>query len=269
VAEDHPTLLLESSSEQKPGKSSTFSRIWKYVAVRFVTLAVMVIVGIFISIFVINYGGQLDKIYEAQIIEAVPKLAANYPNLTYEQRAPILAQIKWDWEESLGLHEPFLLRCLRWTAEAIVFNSQDPAGTGDIIGTGGPGFLPEILSKFPKTLLLVGTTNVLVFLVSLSFGLFLFKRQGDWLDRLMSSLVPLSSIPNWAYAILLTAIFAWGLNILPAQGTLDMFPPKHPIGYVWIVFKHMILPMAALFLSIFFQMVYTWRSLFLVNAGED
>jgi peptide/nickel transport system permease protein len=254
--------------ELQPKNTSAFARIWKYIAVRLATLAIMVFVGIFISIVVINYGGQLDKIYEAAIIEAVPKMAVNYPNLTSEEKAKVLDQIHWDMEESLGLHSSFIGRCLRWTAEAMVFNTQDPSGTGRWDGQ-DQQFLQDVLSRFPKTLLLVGTTNMLVFIASLFLGLYLSKQQGKFLDRLMSGLVPLSSIPNWAFAILLTAIFAWQLNILPAQGMYDMFPPKFPIGYIWIVFKHMILPMAALFLSIFFQLVYSWRSLFLLTAGED
>jgi peptide/nickel transport system permease protein len=252
----------------QPKKSSAFGRIWKYILVRFATLAVMVVLGVFISIVVINYGGQLDKIYQAAIIEATPRLAPHVPNASPEEIAKIVAQFRWDWEERLGLHEPFLVRCIRWTGEALVFNTQDPMGTGNL---GGEDLktLQGVLTRFPKTLLLVGTTNLLIFLVSLSFGLYLSRRPGKWIDRLMGALVPLSSIPNWAFGILLTAILAWQLNILPAQGTYDMFPPKVPIGYVWIVFKHMILPMLALFFSVFFQLVYSWRSLFLLTAGED
>jgi ABC-type dipeptide/oligopeptide/nickel transport system permease component len=193
--------------ELQPKNTSAFARIWKYIAVRLATLAIMVFVGIFISIVVINYGGQLDKIYEAAIIEAVPKMAVNYPNLTSEEKAKVLDQIQWDMEKSLGLHSSFIGRCLRWTAEAMVFNTQDPSGTGRWDGQ-DQQFLQDVLSRFPKTLLLVGTTNMLVFIASLFLGLYLSKQQGKFLDRLMSGLVPLSSIPNWAFAILLTAIFA-------------------------------------------------------------
>lgn len=245
-----------------------WGRICKYLLARLASLIVMVVFGIFISIVVINYGGKLDEIYEAAIIEAVPKMAANYPNLTYEEREPILAQIKWEWEERLGLHSPFLLRCLRWTAQAMVFNGQDPAGTGYWRGQ-DLGTLKAVLTLFPKTLLLVGTANLLIFIVSLFLGLFLARREGGFLDKLAASLVPFSSIPNWGFAILLTAIFAWQLNILPAQGTYDMFPPKYPIGYIWVVLKHMILPILALFLGVFFQLLYSWRSLFLITCGED
>ena len=268
MQEDNSTSTFALTTELEPKKTSAFGRIWKYILVRFATLAAMVVIGVFISVFVINYGGQLDKIYEAQIIEAAPHMLGYIPNLTAEEAAQKVAEIRWQMEENLGLHEPFLLRCIRWTVEALVFNSEDPAGTG-YWGPGGLQTLKGVLDRFPKTLLLVGSTNLLVFLVSLSFGLSLSKRPGKWGDRLMGALVPLSSIPNWAFGIILTAIFAWQLHILPAQGTYDMFPPKLPIGYVWIVFKHMILPMLALFFSVFFQLVYSWRSLFLLTAGED
>ncbi len=50
---------------------------------------------------------------------------------------------------------------------------------------------------------------------------------------------------------------------------LNTLPPEHPIGYIPIVLKHMVLPVLAIFLSMFFQLVYTWRTFFMIYSEED
>ena len=49
----------------------------------------------------------------------------------------------------------------------------------------------------------------------------------------------------------------------------DFLPPATKWGYIPIVLKHMLLPVTAIVLSMFFQYVYTWRTFFLIYAGED
>ena len=50
---------------------------------------------------------------------------------------------------------------------------------------------------------------------------------------------------------------------------LDTLPPENPIGYIPIIARHMVLPVLSIFLSMFFQLVYSWRTYFLIYAEED
>jgi len=59
------------------------------------------------------------------------------------------------------------------------------------------------------------------------------------------------------------------LKILPIGGIFDTIPPENLTGYIPIVLKHMILPVLSIVLSVFFQLVYTWRTYFVINSEED
>ena len=252
-------------TQKAPG---TLARIARFTIVRILVLAVMIVVGVFVAVFVVNYGGDVDKIYQANILEIVRVRGIEFGNLPPEEWTKARDQMIWDLEEAQGLHQPFLLRSLRWTLRGIIldFGSTYHARNATIVGV---SVSRVILDSFPGTFLIVGSANLLTFFASISLALALAKKQGGVWDKLLIGLTPISSIPNWAFAIFLTGLLSWQLHILPAQGMLDTFPPQNPLGYITIVGKHLILPVSAIFLSSFFQLVYGWRSFFLIHTGED
>src|SRR5512139_3837479 len=109
------------SAENKPS-SSTFSRVFKYVSVRAVTLALIVAAGIFLAIVIINYGGYIDNIHRADIGEALNFVSLSMPGATIEQVAQATEEMRWAMEEAYGLHRPFLLRCVLWWYDTLTFN---------------------------------------------------------------------------------------------------------------------------------------------------
>jgi len=262
-----PVAPVPTRGEKPP---STFLRVSRYVAVRAVTLLLMVSIGVFLAILVINYGGYIDRIFQAQIDESLMNLGLSMRGATPEELVQATEQARWQMEEAMGLHEPFLSRCVRWWWHAMRFDwgqtylrvttyaSSVRRDVGDVL-----------LDALPNTLLLAGTANVLLFFTSIALALRLSKGHGSFADRLLVGLSPISTIPNWVYGIVLTVIFAGALRLLPFGGMFDDLPPPTPIGYVPIVLKHMILPVAAIFLSLFFQGVYSWRTFFLIHSGED
>lgn len=126
-----------------------------------------------------------------------------------------------------------------------------------------------ILQYLPFTLLLVGTAYLLIFLLGLPLALFLSQHHNSWFDRFITTLAPLSSIPSWVIGILLISIFAVELKILPVSGMVDTLPPDTAWGYIPIVLKHMVLPVMAILLSLLFQLVYSWRTIFVTFGQED
>jgi peptide/nickel transport system permease protein len=253
---------------QAPG---TFSRVAKYAVVRATVLLLMVAVGIYLAILVMNYGGYIDQIFRAKIDEAMNLMSFGMRDLSESEKLQAFEQARWAMEEAYGLHEPFLTRCTRWWYQALTFDWGKARflwverGSSDVRDDVGS----IILDCLPNTLLLAGTANLLIFFANISLALFLSRKHGSVLDRVIITLSPISSIPNWVYGIILTVLIAGELHLLPFGGMFDTFPPAHKIGYVPIVLKHMILPVAAIFLSMFFQTVYTWRTFFLIHAGED
>ncbi len=257
------------SSADKP-TSSTFSRVFKYISLRAVTLFLMVSIGIFLAIVVINYGGYIDNIRQAEIDESLNFISLSMPGATIEEVKQATEQARWAMEEAYGLHKPFLLRCVYWWYDTMTFDWGTTYQFGiSGFGSGIKDVKKVVLERLPYTLMLAGATNFILFFASMYAALKLAKKNGSLLDRLAISMSPLSAIPNWVYGIILTVIFAGELHLLPFNGLYDTFPPATKLGYVPIVLKHMILPVTAIFLGMFFSTLYTWRTFFLIHAGED
>ena len=259
----------EDTSPQEP-TSSTLSRVLKYVSLRAVVLFLMVAVGIFFTIIIVNYGGYIDKIHQADINEALNFVSLGMRDASIEEVAQRTEQLRWAMEEAYGLHQPFLLRCIRWWYQTMTFDWGTTYRIGIRAYTSGETPITKIvLERVPYTLLLAGATNILLFFASIGVALNLSKKHGSFIDRIIVALSPFSSIPNWIYGVILVLIFAGELHLLPFNGLYDTFPPATKLGYVWVVIRHMILPVTAIFLGMFFSAVYTWRTFFLIHAGED
>jgi len=212
----------------------------------------------------------VDVIQEGQITEMIGGMAfaGAFDDIPEEARREYIEQLKWDIEDAIGLHEPLSIRTARWwfdgitlqwgNAESLSSMDQKSRLVKDVV-----------LDRVPYTLLLVGGANFILFFVSLWLAMLLSKNQGKFWDRLLSSLTPISSIPSWIHGVLLLTIFALELNILPFKGMFDGAPPADPNQYALQILEHMVLPVTAVVLSVFFQGVYTWRTFFLVHAGED
>ena len=251
--------------------SSTFSRVGKYITLRAITLFLMVAAGVFLAIVIINYGGYIDNIHRANIDEALQSVSLSMRGATRAEVAQATEQLRWSMEEAFGLHQPFLLRCVRWFYQTMTFNwgisysyAIDRYASGNLMG------VPQIiLGRLPYTLMLAGATNIILFFASIFVALSLSKNYGSFLDKVIIALSPLSSIPNWVFGIILTVIFAGQLHLLPFNGLYDVFPPATKLGYIPIVLKHMVLPVTSIFLGMFFSTIYTWRTFFLIHSGED
>ncbi|MDO9122255.1 MAG: ABC transporter permease, partial [Anaerolineaceae bacterium] len=174
-----------------------------------------------------------------------------------------------------GLNLSYLPRHLYWTIKALIFDwgelNQIRLAQLPMLGrTAYSLSTNDIIEKhLPNTILLAVTANLFIFLLGLPISLWLSQKYDHWLDRVFVLLAPIFSIPSWVIGIILIAIFAVGLKILPFGGMLDTLPPEQPIGYIPIVAKHMVLPVLAIFLSMFFQVVYAWRTYFLIDSEED
>jgi peptide/nickel transport system permease protein len=214
----------------------------------------MLVIGVYVALVVANLGGFIDEMIKEGIGNAIIGMSLTMKDVPAAEKNRILEERLAEMELAAGLHVPFLLRCLRWLPDALLLRWGEP----------GP-----ILEQLPNTLLLFGAASLLLFVTGLPLSLFLSRRYESWMDRLVVALSPISSAPSWAQGIVLVIIFSVELRILPFGGMFDAVPPEKKAGYALVVIKHMILPVLAILLSTFFQVVYAWRTFFLVNEGED
>jgi peptide/nickel transport system permease protein len=275
---------LDIDREGNQNRTNNLTRIGKYIFLRSLTILVTIFLGIFILVLVINRSGFIDWVVGREVDEVMESVQRKVSGSAYQIRwqpteaeIRIMDQARWEIEETAGLHLPYLERQIRWTYNLLTFNwpdLMDRSGFSLIDSTQANSSLrvrvkDSIFKALPNTLLLISIPYFFLFLFGLPFSLFLSRRQGTWLDRIMISLSPISSAPSWVYGIFLVMIFAVGLRLLPVSGMLDTQPPETNWEYIPVVFKHLLLPVGAILLSTFFQCVYTWRTFFLIHAGED
>lgn len=245
-------------------------RIAKYTLYRGIALAVTVIVGVYLAILIANMGGYVDQIRIAQIREVVGAAVLADPTLQQlppsEVRRIIDQRIELEIKR-LGLDRPFIWRSFSYLWDALTLNLGRAEQLSSDSGSRQVRLI--LLERLPATLLLFGTTNLLLFFGSLLVGLWLSRRYGGFFDRLVIALTPTSAAPAWFYGIFLILIFASLLRVLPFGGMVEAPPPKDMPSYALSVLQHMILPTVALLLSAAFISIYSRRTFFLIFSSED
>jgi peptide/nickel transport system permease protein len=259
---------IETVNEPPQTRIKFLTRVAKYALVRFLTLALMLVIGMYIAVVILNFGGFIDKIHEANIIDAETGVSYAMQGSSLEEIKAAQEQLRTTMYHAYGLDQPFLLRCVRWTYEALTLNLGN-AGQQYSYGRLLPIVRDILLYRLPYTLLLFSVSNLLFFFASLFLALFLFRHHESFLDRLIIFLSPISSIPNWLYGVFLVIVFCALIPIAPfprsfTQG-FDYYLLANPLYFL----KFMILPVAAIFLNMFFQSTYSWRTFFLLQSGED
>ncbi len=250
--------------------NSTFLRVTRYTIVRLLTLFVTVVIGIYLTIMIANMGGYVDQIMKNDIRDRfTQQLAGNpaYRNMTSDQRKQLLQQSIAMEEKRVGLDTPVAVRNARYLINALSLNLGRAINmTSD---SGSKEVRLIILERLPATLLLMGTSEMFLFFISVFLALSLSRRYGSWWDKLTITLSPTSAAPPWFYGIFFILIFAAVLKILPFGGMVDSPPPSNPVDLALNVIKHMILPASALVISSLFLSIYNWRTFFLIYSSED
>ncbi|MCH8506155.1 MAG: ABC transporter permease [Ectothiorhodospiraceae bacterium] len=237
---------------------------------RLLALFLTVLVGVYLTIYIANMGGQVDELRMVQIrsdvAEAVRADPAFMDMPAAERNALIEERVQLDVER-LRLDQPFILRSFDYLRQAITLNlgraeqMHSDAGSRQVYDI--------IVERLPATLLLFGTANLLVFITSVMIALALSRRYGSMVDRSVIALAPSSAAPAWFYGIFLILIFAFLVPVLPAGGMVQVPPPEGSLAYAGSVLRHMLLPVVAMYLSSIFISIYSWRTFFLIHSSED
>ena len=292
----HPLrpVSSQSSADKREVQRMLSSARWKSTlqVIRFlVSKALLVFATIFVGVFItiiianrpINTGyGVKPPPLESSIVQQVDLMIKvyTYNDPAYQEMSEVQQQkavsaMQELLYEDLGLKLPYFQRNLRWTLNALRF---DWGALERIATSSGKGFSyrPDTISQndivldtLPKTILLAVSANLLIFLLGIPLALLLSRKQGAWFDRFFTFLTPVFSIPSWVIGIVLIAIFAVFLKVLPVAGMYDIQRPEDPLLFVLMVMKHMVLPVTAIVLSLFFQLVYSWRTYFMIYSEED
>ncbi len=264
------TKQAEENIEKKA--PSTFRRVFLYILVRILTIGVTIVLGVFFAVVVANKGGGLDIAFMDTLESQARRELYGLHGFAFggdervHERALELA-------EEAGLNDPFLPKYLKYTWKALHLDLGESVFTHlrsvYWMGERTAEVKDILLSRLPNTLLLVGTADFFVFVLGIPLSLYLSRNYGNWIDKIMNMLSPLSSVPSWVHGVLLVLVFAVTFRLLPPSGMVDNPLPDTAQGMFLSRAKHVILPASAIFLSLLFQLVYTWRNYFMIYSNED
>ncbi len=173
----------------------------------------IVLIGLVISF-------VLFLIFESDKLDVAGKVLGAYS--TQEQRLI--------WLERNGYNEPFLLRYADWLGNFVV------GDWGKSLQYDIP-VRPYLLAQLKNTAILGGLVFSLTLLFSLVLGVISGVFEGRAIDRSVSIFAVLTtSVPEFASATLLAAVFVFWLGVLPGTSTFQN-------GFSW---KEVVLPVAVL-----------------------
>ena len=265
----------------------TLFGLLRYLFLRALGIFATTAVGVFLVVLLMNQSYFIDEAISKEAnYAAVDYIYTNYPHLSSftnpEEYQRTLEDLTATFANQAGLNLPYWPRQLRWTWNMLTFNWPDvkgimvtDAGAKVTFRAQNTSFdmrykaLAIIGQYFPNTLLIISVAYTLIFSLGVPLALSLSRRYNHWMDRLLTGLAPLSSVPSWVYGIVLVTIFAFELHWLPFGGKYDLMPPENKWQYIPVIARHLLLPVLAVILSMFFQVVYTWRTYFMLYSQED
>ena len=149
------------------------------------------------------------------------------PNITPES----IEQLKAIY----GLDKPLYVQFFSWIYSIIQLDFGISFSSGEMVKD-------EILSRMPITLILNIVSMVLIFIISLYFGIKSALNKNSFFDKFTGQLSLLSfSMPSFYLALLLVLVFAINFEILPIAG-LHSVPNDGSLTYYLDYAWHLILP---------------------------
>ena len=149
------------------------------------------------------------------------------PNITPES----IAQLKAIY----GLDKPLYIQFFSWLYSIVQLDFGISFSSGEMVKN-------EILSRIPITLTINIISMVLIFIISLYFGIKSALNKNSFFDRFTGQLSLLSfSMPSFYLALLLVLVFSINFEILPIAG-LHSVPDDVSLNYYLDFAWHLILP---------------------------
>src|SRR5258707_815419 len=219
-----PEVVIKSRT------SSTFLRVARYTAVRLLTLFITVVIAIYLTILIANMGGYVDTIIRGEITDFITQKAAadqRLRSMPSDARAKLIQEEIALEENRQGLNTPIVVRNFTYLSNALPLNLGRAVNINS--DSGSKDVKRIILERLPATLLLLGTSELSLFFISVFMALSLSRQYGSFWDKFVILLSPTSAAPAWFYGIFLILIFAAIFKVLPFGGLMDAPPPSNPV----------------------------------------
>lgn len=176
------------------------------------------------------------------------------PNITPES----IEQLKAIY----GLDKPLYIQFFSWIYSIVQLDFGISFASGEMVKD-------EILSRMPITLILNIVSMVLIFIISLYFGIKSALNKNSFFDKFTGQLSLLSfAMPSFYLALLLVLIFAINFEILPIAG-LHSVPNDGSLNYYLDYAWHLVLPIFIIVFGGIGSLILYIRSLTLEILKSD
>lgn len=157
------------------------------------------------------------------------------PDFTPEMKALLM--------ERFGLNEPYYIQYALYLKNLATLNF------GQSFQTRLPVW-DELLSRLPNTLLLLGSSFLIMVVTGVALGIFVASRRGTrWDTMLTGSAVVFGAMPGFFIALLLLLVFGYFVDVFPIHGTMSVPPPSEFWPRLFDRFLHFVLPVASIVIS--------------------
>lgn len=162
-------------------------------------------------------------------------------------------------KQQLGLNDPMWVQYIRWMGQLLHGNFGFSFATREPVTN-------MLAMRMGPTLLLMGTSLVVAYLIAIPIGILSATRQYSWVDYLTTSFSFLGvSIPHFFLGLGAIYVFAVQLDVLPTGGMNTLGAE----GGLSDTIMHLILPALVLGTGIAGNMVRYVRSSMLDVLGKD
>ena len=129
----------------------------------------------------------------------------------------------------------------------------------------------EVIGKaLPWTLVLVGVTQVLAFVIGVTLGAYAAWRRNTRFDSLVTlGSTFVGTLPGFWIALLLLFAFGYTLGWFPTSGGYEDSMPGWNLGFVGDAALHSLLPAASLLVTAPIGWILGMRNTMVMNLGED
>lgn len=243
----------------------------RYLAKRGVYLLITLVLAIYVTVVIANFGGVIDELLRQQLRSDVITEFRRDPNFN---RLPVEDQnrlINQSWQRRIelrGLNEPFLPKSIRYTVDALFLNLGDAMVLNS--NAGSQEISDIILERLPRTLILFFTGDILAAILGIWLGLRMARKAMSAMDRGMTVLsITTLVVPPWVFGIFFILIFGYGIRIVPPGGYLSVPPPDEFFPLMLDFLHHLALPLGTVVFAFFGGWAYTTRNLVLQIMDED
>ena len=239
------------------------------LAIRFLTLAGVVIVVLLLVVITLGATGFSDKILNANIRE---DLRGYRESLAQTVRDPqriedALEARRNELEVFYGVDRAWYRRLPDMVQRVVTLDLGEARNLRSF--SGSPHVASMVMERLPYTLLLVGTSTIITTILGLWLGVKLATHAGTGLDRAVSYLSAGSyALPAWWTGILLILLLAFQIRIFPSGGMYSSPPSEAGLLRFLDLLWHATLPIITLVRGSVGSWIYTVRSM-VINTSQE